>query len=92
MTWSSARATATCTSGCGTDSCKLFSGCSSSDPLNDCGIYGCGGGCSVQSCDQTCGLACSSDQYHGPSDGANSGTSGSLPFNYDGPDGTNDGS
>ncbi|KAI2758267.1 hypothetical protein DTO006G1_6783 [Penicillium roqueforti] len=64
VTWSSASPTESCTSGCGTDSCKLFGGCDSTDPIDDCGLYGCGGGCSIQSCDQSYSVACSTDQHH----------------------------
>ncbi|KAF4168090.1 hypothetical protein CNMCM6936_003685 [Aspergillus lentulus] len=76
VTWSSASPTATCTSGCGTDSCKLFGGCDATDPIDDCGLYGCGGGCSIQSCDQSCGVACSTDQHHLGSDSTGSSGGG----------------
>lgn len=94
VAWSSGTPTETCTSGCGTDSCRLFGGCDSSDPIDDCGPYGCGGGCSIQSCDQFCGLACSTDQHYidsssgsGDSGGSTDGQQANLPMDYDGPDG-----
>ena len=61
VTFASATPTAICTTGCGTDSCAQFGGCSSSDASNDCGTDGCGGGCNVQSCSNNCGIACSSN-------------------------------
>lgn len=77
VTYSSAAPTAVCVTGCGTDSCAQFGGCSdSSSGDNDCGTYGCNGGCGVQGCDTTCGLDCSTtiapatgDYDHGGDDG-----------------------
>ncbi|GFF30218.1 glycoside hydrolase, family 71 [Aspergillus udagawae] len=46
------------------------------NPIDDCGLYGCGGGCSIQSCDQSCGVACSTDQHHLDSDSTGSSGGG----------------
>jgi hypothetical protein len=50
VTWSSAKPTTTCETGCGSQDCGLF-GCG-----DGCGIFGCGGGCGIFGCGGGCGL------------------------------------
>jgi len=98
--YSSAAPTSLCVTGCGTDSCAQFGGCHSDSSSgggggggggsdggssSDCGLFGCGGGCSIQGCDTTCGIACGSDQDASQTDAANQ----PLPTDVDGPDDTN---
>ncbi|KAJ5733730.1 CAZyme family GH71 [Penicillium malachiteum] len=90
ISWSTGNPADTCTSGCGIDSCKLFGRCDSSNPVDDCGLFACGGGCSIQGCSQSCGLSCSTDQHHIDSDsgsGSIESQPGNLPMDYDGPNG-----